>query len=63
MDNFFLFGLQVYYHLGEFDDSLNFALGAGALFDLSAKSEYVDTIICKCNVFSTCRLGLTLSEY
>ncbi|GJJ69702.1 26S proteasome regulatory subunit N2 [Entomortierella parvispora] len=39
---------KVYYHLGEFDDSLNFALGAGALFDLSSKSEYVDTIISKC---------------
>ncbi|KAG0240325.1 proteasome regulatory particle base subunit [Actinomortierella wolfii] len=39
---------KVYYHLGEFDDSLNFALGAGPLFDLSVKSEYVDTIISKC---------------
>lgn len=44
---FSLLKRQVYYHLGEFDDSLNFALGAGALFDLSSKSEYVDTIICK----------------
>ncbi|KAG0222249.1 armadillo-type protein [Mortierella sp. GBAus27b] len=39
---------KVYYHLGEFDDSLNFALGAGNLFDLSVKSEYVDTIVSKC---------------
>ncbi|KAF9101602.1 proteasome regulatory particle base subunit [Mortierella sp. GBA35] len=39
---------KVYYHLGEFDDSLNFALGAGNLFDLSLKSEYVDTIVSKC---------------
>ncbi|KAF9373916.1 proteasome regulatory particle base subunit, partial [Mortierella sp. AD011] len=38
----------VYYHLGEFDDSLNFALGAGNLFDLSLKSEYIDTIVSKC---------------
>ncbi|KAF8985369.1 proteasome regulatory particle base subunit [Entomortierella lignicola] len=39
---------KVYYHLGEFDDSLNFALGAGNLFDLSLKSEFVDTIVSKC---------------
>ncbi|KAG0327315.1 proteasome regulatory particle base subunit [Dissophora globulifera] len=39
---------KVYYHLGEFEDSLNFALGAGSLFDLSLKSEYVDTIVSKC---------------
>ncbi|KAF9914367.1 proteasome regulatory particle base subunit [Lobosporangium transversale] len=39
---------KVYYHLGEFDDSLNFALGAGNLFDLFLKSEYVDTIVSKC---------------
>ncbi len=37
---------KVYYHLGEFEDSLTFALGAGALFDLNLKSEYVETIIC-----------------
>ncbi|KAG0345034.1 proteasome regulatory particle base subunit [Podila humilis] len=39
---------KVYYHLGEFDDSLNFALGAGNLIDLSQKSEYIDTIVSKC---------------
>ncbi|CAG8546793.1 14325_t:CDS:10 [Funneliformis mosseae] len=39
---------KVYYHLGEFDDSLSFALGAGELFDASCKSEYVETIISKC---------------
>ncbi|CAG8444505.1 8265_t:CDS:10 [Diversispora eburnea] len=39
---------KVYYHLGEFDDSLIFALGAGDLFDSSSKSEYVETIISKC---------------
>ncbi|CAJ0762217.1 15919_t:CDS:2 [Entrophospora sp. SA101] len=38
---------KVYYHLGEFDDSLTFALGAGELFDTSSKSEYVETIIYK----------------
>ncbi|RIB20457.1 armadillo-type protein [Gigaspora rosea] len=39
---------KVYYHLGEFDDSLTFALGAGDLFDATSKSEYVETIISKC---------------
>lgn len=37
---------QVYFHLGEYNEALSFALGAGKLFDLSAKSEFVETIIC-----------------
>ncbi|KAJ3245619.1 proteasome regulatory particle base subunit [Chytriomyces hyalinus] len=40
---------KVYYHLGEYDESLNFALGAGKLFEPSLKSsEYVETIVSKC---------------
>ncbi|KAI9023487.1 armadillo-type protein, partial [Phycomyces nitens] len=39
---------KIYYYLGELDDSLTFALGAGQSFDLSEKSEYVETIISKC---------------
>ncbi|KAI9364396.1 armadillo-type protein [Zopfochytrium polystomum] len=39
---------KVYYHLGEFDESLTFALGAGTHFDINSKSEYVETIIAKC---------------
>ncbi|KAK9461244.1 armadillo-type protein [Lipomyces oligophaga] len=39
---------KVYYNLGEFDESLEFALSAGELFDLSVKSEYVETIVSKC---------------
>ncbi|KAI7883369.1 armadillo-type protein [Mucor mucedo] len=39
---------KVYYNLGELDDSLTFALGAGQSFDLSEDSEYVTTIISKC---------------
>lgn len=38
---------KVYYHLGSFEDSLNFALGAGDLFDVMSRSEYVDTTIGK----------------
>ena len=36
---------KVYYHLGEFNDSLEFALKSQDLFDLSEKSEFVDTMI------------------
>ena len=39
---------KVYYHLGSFDDSLNYALGAEDLFDVTSSSEYVSTIIVKC---------------
>lgn len=39
---------KVYYHLGEFDESMSFALGAGDLFDSSINSEYVETIVSKC---------------
>lgn len=39
---------KVYYHLGSYVDSLTYALGAGSLFDVNARSEYVDTIIAKC---------------
>lgn len=44
---------KVYYHLGAFEDSLTFALGAGNLFDVNARNEYVDTIIAKCIDFYT----------
>lgn len=39
---------KVYYHLGSFEDSLTYALGAGDLFDVNSSSEYVSTIIAKC---------------
>lgn len=39
---------KVFYHLGDFSDSLTYALGAGNLFDVNSRSEYVDTIIAKC---------------
>lgn len=38
---------KVYYHLGSFEDSLTYALGAGELFDVNTSNEYVDTIISK----------------
>lgn len=39
---------KVYYHLGAYEDSLNYALGAGKLFDVTTSSQYVETIIAKC---------------
>lgn len=35
----------MYYHLGAFEESLTFALGAGSLFNVNDTSEYVETII------------------
>ncbi|CAG08091.1 unnamed protein product, partial [Tetraodon nigroviridis] len=39
---------KVFYHLGAFEESLNYALGAGELFNVTDESEYVETIIAKC---------------
>lgn len=36
---------QVFYHLGELDDALTYALGAGSLFDVNDQSEYTQTLI------------------
>ncbi|GAA5934841.1 proteasome regulatory particle base subunit RPN2 [Sporobolomyces koalae] len=45
---------KLYYHLGQFDDALAFALGAGKQFNIEggaqlgrAESEYVETVIAK----------------
>lgn len=38
---------KVFYHLGAFEESLNYALGAGDLFNVNDNSEYVETIIGK----------------
>lgn len=38
---------KIYFHLGEHDEALMFALGAGPLFDVEVKDEYVDTVISK----------------
>ena len=41
---------KVYYHLGSFQDSLHFALGAGDKFNVNGTSEYIETILCKCAI-------------
>src|SRR5438876_659542 len=38
---------KVYYHLGEYNESMVFALGAGKLFDLDNKGEFEETKICR----------------
>lgn len=38
---------KVYFHLGEFDEALSFALGSAELFDVDKKDEYVDTVVCE----------------
>ncbi|XP_064639152.1 26S proteasome non-ATPase regulatory subunit 1-like [Lineus longissimus] len=39
---------KVYYHLGAFEESLTYALGATELFDVNSTTEYVETTISKC---------------
>jgi hypothetical protein len=36
---------QVFYHLGELDSALTYALGAGSYFDVNENSEYVRTLV------------------
>ncbi|XP_022237955.1 26S proteasome non-ATPase regulatory subunit 1 [Limulus polyphemus] len=54
---------KVYYHLGSFEDSLTYALGAGDLFDVNVSSEYVETIISKCiDHYTKLRIFNTISK-
>lgn len=39
---------KVFYYLGELDDALNYALGAGSLFDVTDSSEYVQSLLARC---------------
>ncbi|GAM28697.1 hypothetical protein SAMD00019534_118730 [Acytostelium subglobosum LB1] len=38
---------KVYYHLGDFKNSMSYALASGQLFNVLAKSEYVESILYK----------------
>lgn len=42
---------KCYYHLGEYKDALRLALASGAYFDVNAAGEYVETIVCKFQIF------------
>jgi hypothetical protein len=44
------FVMQVFYYLGELNDSLIYALGAGPLFDVTEDSEYVQTLVGELNL-------------
>ena len=50
--------MQVFYHLGELDDALSYALGAGKLFDINEPSEYVQSTLGKQSLTSLRSLGL-----
>lgn len=40
---------KVFFHLGQLDESLKYALGANELFDVTKKNDnYVDTLLAKC---------------
>ena len=46
-----LLASKVYYFLGEYDDALSFALGAGLAFDaesrIAGSEEYIETVVCE----------------
>ena len=45
----------MFYHLGELEDALTYALGAGSLFDISEKSDYVQALLGEtCACFAVC---------
>ncbi|CAM6098679.1 unnamed protein product [Calypogeia fissa] len=52
---------KVFYYLGELNDSLIYALGAGPLFDVTEDSEYVQTLVAKC-IDEYIRLSVKASE-
>ncbi|WIA09523.1 hypothetical protein OEZ85_008919 [Tetradesmus obliquus] len=43
-----LIASKVFYHLGELDSALTYALGAGTHFNVDEQSEYVQTLIARC---------------
>ena len=50
-DSAALLASKVYYYLGEYDEALSFALGAGSAFENDPRGpgseEYVETIVCE----------------
>jgi 26S proteasome regulatory subunit N2 len=47
--------------LGEYGEALTFALGAGKLFDINIKNDYVETIVCKLLLIK--RLAKCIDQY
>eukprot|EP00897_Mesotaenium_endlicherianum_P008985 jgi/Mesen1/8114/ME000435S07282 len=61
-----LLASKVFYHLGELNDSLSYALGAGALFNVTEDSEYVQTLVGKnlCDMAQLCQFkAKCIDEY
>jgi len=53
-----LLASKVYYHLEALDDALSYALAAGPRFDVTEKSDYVETILGKpLGLFAGCLRG------
>jgi 26S proteasome regulatory subunit N2 len=54
-----LLASKVYYFLGESDEALSFALGAGNAFEAEARTpgseEYIETVVCKLHSMSCAR--------
>ena len=52
-----LLASKVYYHLGEYDEALSFALNAGSAFETEGVTpgaeEYVETVICAFTLFTS----------
>lgn len=42
-----LLASKVYFHLGEFDEALTFALGAGEAFDIDVADEFTNSVVSK----------------
>ena len=46
-----LLASKVYYYLGEYEEALSFALGAGNAFEVESRAEgseeYIETVVCK----------------
>lgn len=51
-DSSALLASKVYYYLGEYDEALSFALGAGRAFEAESRNygsaEFVETVVCMC---------------
>lgn len=58
-----LLASKVYYYLGEYDEALSFALGAGSAFEAESRvpgaEEYVETVVCECLIQCLCLAALT----
>jgi hypothetical protein len=65
-DSAALLASKVYYYLGEYDEALSFALGAGNAFEAESRdymwAEYVETVVCKSLPQNLGLLSLTIHD-